>query len=149
MPDPTVGISIVTFNSSRYLRPCLEAVFAQRGALLDIVVVDNASTDATAEMLGEFADQVRIVRNTRNAGFAEAQNQGIRTVRGNWVLTLNPDARMEPDFVRNLVAAGELDAVLDAGRARAAKEQGMFDRLRDGATTIELLDLDPGAVERS
>ena len=48
-----------------------------------------------------------------------------------------------------VVPAGELDAVLDAGRARAAKEQGMFDRLRDGATTIELLDLDPGAVERS
>ena len=38
---------------------------------------------------------------------------------------------------------------IDVNRARAAKEQGMFDRLRDGATTIELLDLDPGAVERS
>ena len=48
-----------------------------------------------------------------------------------------------------VVGADELDAVLVAGRARAAKEQGMFDRLRDGATTIELLGLDPGPIERS
>ena len=47
-----------------------------------------------------------------------------------------------------VVAADELDAVLVAGRARAAKEQGMFDRLRDGATTIELLELDPGPIEK-
>jgi GT2 family glycosyltransferase len=112
MPDPTIptiGISIVTFNSSRYLRPCLDAVFAQRGVQLDIVVVDNASTDATPEILDEFADRVRIIRNVRNSGFAEAQNQGIGASCGSWVLTLNPDVRMEPDFVRNLVDSGELD----------------------------------------
>ena len=115
MPDPTVGISIVTFNSSRYLRPCLDAVFAQRGVQLDIVVVDNASTDATREILDEFANRVRIVRNTENLGFAQAQNQGIRASRGTWVLTLNPDVRLEPDFVRNLVDAGELDPGAGAG----------------------------------
>ena len=65
----------------------------------------------------------------------------VEVVAGDWIVA-------DGDGVV-VVPAGELDAVLDAGRARAAKEQGMFDRLRDGATTIELLDLDPGAVERS
>ena len=65
----------------------------------------------------------------------------VEVVAGDWIVA-------DGDGVV-VVPAGELDTVLDAGRARAVKEQGMFDRLRDGATTIELLDLDPGAVERS
>jgi GT2 family glycosyltransferase len=94
MPDPTTGISIVTFNS-RYLRPCLNAVFAQRGVQLDIVVVDSASTDYP-EILDEFADQVRIIRNTRNLGFAEAQNQGIRTSREVGCLRSTPTYAWSP-----------------------------------------------------
>src|SRR5438270_12792137 len=109
MPDSTIGVSIVTFNSSRYIRRCLDAVLAQQGVRLDVVVVDNHSTDATREILGDYRGRVRILRNQENVGFAAAQNQAMRAVRGRWVLTLNPDLLMEPGFIRHLVDAGRRD----------------------------------------
>jgi GT2 family glycosyltransferase len=109
MQEPTVCISIVTFNSSRYIRRCLNAVLAQKGIRATVVVVDNASADGTGAILKEFGSRIRVIRNRSNAGFAEAQNQGIRSSRAEWVLTLNPDLLMEEDFVRRLVDAGELD----------------------------------------
>jgi GT2 family glycosyltransferase len=77
---------------------------------LDIVVVDNASADSTREILENFGDRIRVIANSHNAGFAAAQNQGIRAGRGEWVLTLNPDLLMETDFLAQLVEAGELDS---------------------------------------
>jgi GT2 family glycosyltransferase len=109
MPEPTVCISIVTFNSSRYIRRCLNAVMAQKGIRATVVVVDNASADGTAEILKEFGSRIQVIWNPGNVGFAEAQNQGIRASRAEWVLTLNPDLLMEEDFVSRLVDAGELD----------------------------------------
>src|SRR5215471_12324926 len=110
MPEPTVCITIVTLNSSRYLRRCLEAVLAQRDIRLNVAVVDNASGDSTRQILREYDGRIRVVRNRTNAGFAAGQNQAIRAVRGSWVLTLNPDVLLEPYFVRRLVDAGELDS---------------------------------------
>jgi GT2 family glycosyltransferase len=100
---------MVTFNSSRYIQRCLEAVSNQRDIIADVVVVDNASTDGTLEILQNFRDKIRIIANPVNAGFAEGQNQAIRSGTADWVLTLNPDVLLEPDFVRRLVDAGELD----------------------------------------
>src|ERR1035441_7651064 len=109
MPEPTVCISIVTFNSSRYIRRCLTAVMAQKCIRATIVVVDNASADGTGAILKEFGSRIQVIWNPSNVGFAEAQNQGIRASRAEWVLTLNPDLLMEGDFVSRLVDAGELD----------------------------------------
>jgi GT2 family glycosyltransferase len=109
MPEPTVCIAIVTYNSSRYIRRCLEAVLAQPDVQLRVVVVDNASSDATRALLEPFADRILLISNSVNVGFAEAQNQAIRAAREDWVLTLNPDVLMEPGFIRRLVDAGEID----------------------------------------
>jgi GT2 family glycosyltransferase len=102
-------VAIATFNSDRYIRPCLQAVFAQQGVALEVVVVDNASTDNTRKILKEFKGRIRKILCSRNLGFAEAQNHAIAASTAEWVLTLNPDVLLEPDFIRTLVAAGELD----------------------------------------
>jgi GT2 family glycosyltransferase len=81
----------------------------QSDICLEVVVVDNASTDGTREILESFNDRIVVISNKDNVGFAEAQNQAIRSSRSEWVLTLNPDVLLEPDFVRHLVEAGELD----------------------------------------
>ena len=109
MPYGKVCVAIVTYNSSLYIRRCLEAVLRQEGIDLDVVVVDNASTDATRKILKGFKGRIRTVLNSRNSGFAEAQNQAIQSSRAGWVLTLNPDVLLEPDFIRTLVEVGQAD----------------------------------------
>ena len=109
MPGPTVCATVVTYNSARYIRRCLEAVLRQQGVRLEIVVVDNASTDGTAAALDAFGSRLRVIRCPRNLGFAEAQNRAIRATAADWVLTLNPDVLLRPGFIRALVEAGQAD----------------------------------------
>jgi GT2 family glycosyltransferase len=111
----SVSIAIVTFNSSRYIRRCLEAVLAQDGAPIEVVVADNASTDDTLSILRSFKSRIRVIQNTRNLGFAAGQNRAIQASRGaDWVLTLNPDVLLEPEFVRKLVESGASDSSVGA-----------------------------------
>jgi GT2 family glycosyltransferase len=104
-----VTITIVTFNSARYIAGCLEHALAQDYARLHIVVVDNASRDSTVEILRTFekCERITILYNRDNTGFAAGQNQAIAAAgEVDWILTLNPDVRLRPDFVRILVTAG-------------------------------------------
>lgn len=105
-----VSVAIVTFNSARYIRQCLEFVLSQEYAPLEIVIVDNASNDETLDILDQFEGRVRVVANRNNKGFAGGQNQAIALCRGDWILALNPDVRLQPDFIRALVNAGEEEA---------------------------------------
>jgi GT2 family glycosyltransferase len=82
---------------------------AQKGAHLEIVVVDNASTDNTCQILAEFRGKIRVIRNRRNLGFAAAQNQAIGQSSAPWVLALNPDVLLGPDFLCELLEAAKLD----------------------------------------
>ena len=107
--NDSVSVTIVTYNSGHFIKRCLESALAQKYANLDIIVVDNASTDGTIDLLEQFEDRVRIVYNTENLGFAEAQNQAIRMSNADWVLTLNPDVLLWPNFIRSLVDAGQLE----------------------------------------
>jgi GT2 family glycosyltransferase len=109
VPFPRVCVAIATFNSERYIRRCLDAVFEQRGIDLELVVVDNASTDGTRKILKDFRGRIRKILCSANLGFAEGQNRAIRASTAEWVLTLNPDVLLQPDFIRNLVEAGESD----------------------------------------
>ena len=109
MPEGNVCVAIVTCNSALYIRRCLDAVLDGPPMPLQVVVVDNASTDNTVQILKEFSSQIEIIANSRNAGFAEAQNQAIRATSTPWVLTLNPDVLVQPDFIARLLEAGESD----------------------------------------
>src|SRR5450755_4608400 len=102
-----VSVTIVTFNSGRFIKRCLESVLAQRYPNTEIVIVDNASTDGTLDILEQFGDHCRVVYNDENIGFAAAQNQAIAISTGEWVLTLNPDVLLLPNFINALVEAGQ------------------------------------------
>lgn len=109
MNAPAVSITIVTFNSARYIAKCLQYVFEQDYPNIDVIVIDNASGDETAALLEQFGTRIRFVRNTENVGFAQGQNQAIALTESDWVLTLNPDVRLSPGFVSKAVRAGECD----------------------------------------
>lgn len=108
MSDDLVAITIVTFNSARYILGCLESALSQDHAACEVVVVDNASRDATTGILREFESsrRVHISYNSENTGFAAAQNQAMAQLpQAAWFLALNPDVRLAPDFVRQLLSA--------------------------------------------
>ena len=88
-----VSVLICTFNSARVLPNCLRSVLEQDYASIEVIIVDNASTDGTQELLSQSSGRVpnRIVLNDNNIGFSAAQNQAMHLSRGEWVLTLNPD----------------------------------------------------------
>jgi len=108
-----VSVTIVTWNSARYLEECFAALSIQDYRDLEIIIVDNASEDGTRALLTQVEAQWRAIYNDKNVGFAAGQNQAIRASHGDWVLCLNPDAVLSPDFVTQLVAAGK--AHPDAG----------------------------------
>jgi GT2 family glycosyltransferase len=104
-----VSVTIVTYNSGRFIKRCLESVLEQRYPNREIIVIDNASTDGTTDILEQFDDRVKIIYNEENIGFAAAQNQAINLSMGDWILTLNPDVLLLPGFIQELVAAGNVD----------------------------------------
>ena len=106
--NESVSVTIVTYNSGRFIKRCLESVLDQRYDNAEIIVIDNASTDGTADILEQFEDRCRIVYNDENIGFAAAQNQAIAMSQADWVLTLNPDVLLMPNFVQAMVDAGQI-----------------------------------------
>jgi GT2 family glycosyltransferase len=84
-------------------------VLEQRYPAREVIVVDNASTDGTIDILEQFEDRCQIIYNEENAGFAAAQNQAMGLANGHWVMTLNPDVLLLPNFIQSLVDAGNFD----------------------------------------
>ena len=106
---PLVSVTVVTYNSGRFIRRCLDSVLEQLYEPLEVIVVDNASTDGTCDILERFEKRCCVVYNESNIGFAAAQNQAIALSRGDWVLTLNPDVLLLSDFVARLMATAGMD----------------------------------------
>ncbi|MGC2112074.1 MAG: glycosyltransferase [Candidatus Korobacteraceae bacterium] len=108
-----VSVTIVTWNSERYLDECFAALDRQDYRNLEVIIVDNASEDETSKLLQRVESKWRVIYNDKNVGFAAGQNRAIRASRGEYVLCLNPDVVLSPDFVTQLVAAAEAHS--DAG----------------------------------
>jgi len=104
-----VSVTLVTYNSGRFIKRCLESVLEQKYPNVEVVIIDNASTDGTVDILEHFQDRCRIYYNTDNLGFAAAQNQAIALSNGDWILTLNPDVLLMPNFIQALVDAAHID----------------------------------------
>jgi GT2 family glycosyltransferase len=110
----TLSVVVVAHESRPHLSACLRAVYAQSGVrLLDVVVVDNASTDGGGAAVRREFPQVQVVASSRNLGFAAGVNLGVRHVTGEAILLLNPDAVLEPGALGRLAAF--LEATPEAG----------------------------------
>jgi GT2 family glycosyltransferase len=100
-----VSVIVTTYNSAVTLEACLESVFHQQHRPLEVVIVDNLSTDGTRDILKRFEGRANIVLNGTNTGFAAAQNHGIGLARGEWLLSLNPDVLLQENFISELLSA--------------------------------------------
>lgn len=100
---PSVSVVIVNFNAGEHLRACVESLVEHLdGPTWDAVVIDNASSDGSAERVADLAPNVRVLKNATNVGFGTAVNQGVAASSGNWILLLNPDCKILPGLVEGL-----------------------------------------------
>ncbi|WP_435548187.1 glycosyltransferase family 2 protein [Desulfobacterium sp. N47] len=103
---PKVTVAIVNWNGERFLDRCLSALLAQTVMPHEIILVDNASTDASIEIVRRFSS-VRLLAQNENLGFAHGNNLAIKAadVESEWIALLNPDAFPKPRWLEKLLSA--------------------------------------------
>ncbi len=124
-----VSVCIANWNCRDYLRGCLESLLdVPHGVNLEVIVVDNASSDGAADMVAREFPEVLLVRNEKNEGFARASNQAGRRATGRYVFFLNNDTVVPPLTLAQLV-----------GFADTHPQIGMIGpRLRDGQGKLQI-----------
>jgi GT2 family glycosyltransferase len=96
-----ISVVIVNWNRRELLRACLASLSRQRSVTFETIVVDNGSSDGSAD-LAEREFGARVIRNRENRGFCAANNQGIAAAQGEFIALLNNDAEAEPDWLAEL-----------------------------------------------
>ncbi len=105
-----LSICIVTYQARDYLQACLRSIVAHtRGVNFEVVVVDNGSTDGTAELLRQDFTGVTLIKNVENRGFTHPANQAMQAAQGDYVLLLNPDTLIYDDAFTLLVGFLQAD----------------------------------------
>ena len=112
--DPVVSVIVVSYNRSADLRLSLQALLDTGYPALELIVVDNASSDDAAAVAASFAE-VKLLRSPTNLGFAGGNNLGLAHATGEYVALVNNDAVVEAAWIRDLVAF--LEAHPDAAGA--------------------------------
>ncbi len=126
---PDVSIVIVSWNTRDLLERCLASAFAASpGLTREVIVVDNASSDGSADHVAGRWPEVALVRNRENRGYAPACNPGRRAARGRHVLALNSDAFLAPDSLDVLVRHLDEHPEVAAAGPRLAGEDGSTQR---------------------
>ncbi len=98
----SISIVVPVHDCAALTRLCLDAVLAGLPTACEVIVVDDASTDATPEVLAAYGDSIRTVRITRNVGYASACNEGAQAARGDSLLFLNNDTEPQPGWIEAL-----------------------------------------------
>lgn len=119
-----VSVSLVTWNNWPIVEECIASLLRQNPQPLEVLLVDNASWDGTPEKVRFQYPQVNVFENARNEGFARGHNQNIRRSCGEYILILNPDVLLAPDFLKVLI-----DKARDKGRGGAFS--GLLMRMDD------------------
>ena len=102
-----ISVIIVNWNTVDLLRQCLTSIFkcTNTSTSFEVIVVDNASGDGSADMVEQEFHQVVLIKNTQNVGFAKANNQAAHIAHGSFLLLLNSDTVLFSDLLTNLLTA--------------------------------------------
>jgi GT2 family glycosyltransferase len=106
---PAVTAVVIGYNSKDIVGPCLQTLLDQDYPNLEVVVVDNASKDGTAEFVRTNFPSIELIASQQNLGFAEGNNLVFRTTQAKYVVLLNQDAYAQRNWVTELVRCAEMD----------------------------------------
>ncbi|MDY6790233.1 MAG: glycosyltransferase [Thermodesulfobacteriota bacterium] len=110
---PLVSIIILVRNQLAYTRKCMESIINHTSLPFELIVIDNASTDGTAEYLKSELprlipeDRLQVIKNKKNFGFAKGNNQGIAASRAGYVLLMNNDVVTTPGWLSKMIRCAE------------------------------------------
>jgi GT2 family glycosyltransferase len=104
LPQPTISVVIVSYNTRDMTLECLRSVFDQTDASLDVIVVDNASTDGSPDAIRAQYPQVTVLAEPINHGFGPAHQIAMQYAKAPWVLLLNPDTEILDGAIDKLLA---------------------------------------------
>ena len=122
----SLDVVIVSYRSADLLRECLVSL-RRHGDGLNVHVIDNASSDGSAELVAAEFPEVRLAANAANRGFAAASNQGISSGSAPWVLLINPDAQIREGTLPTLLAALQADRRAAAAGPKLVRANGELD----------------------
>lgn len=115
---PLVSVGIVTWNAAPDIERCIDSVRRQTHTPLELLVLDNVSTDGTPAIVERLTRADERILHDRNLGFSAAHNLAIRRTHGEFYLCLNPDVALSPDFVSALVEALTMDRQLGSATGK-------------------------------
>jgi len=107
-----ISIIIINWNGIRWLPDCFSSLYNQNYKNFEIILVDNASVDASVSWVREHYPKTKIIINKKNLGFADANNVGYRQANGKYILCLNNDTKVTTTFLTELVAVLEKDTTI-------------------------------------
>lgn len=112
MPRPLVSVLILTWNSKEVASAAVASALQQTISSVEVIVLDNASVDNTPqELAAEFGEQIELICFPHNYGYTGGYNRGLLLAHGEFLLLLNPDARLAPDFIEQALKAFEDEKV--------------------------------------
>ncbi len=120
MFDSLVSIIIVNFNGEIFLQKCLTSVLKTNYSNIEVIVVDNGSTDGSSELLRSFSydSRIKLIMNEKNLGFAQGNNVGIELAAGDYVVFLNNDTIVEPNWITEFVKVLESNFTIGAAQSK-------------------------------
>lgn len=148
--SPLISVVVLNWNGNRTIERCLISLYEQTYQPLEILVVDNASTDGSAQLVKERFPGVRLILNERNLGFGGGNNVGIQSSTGKYIMMLNNDTRLDPRCVEELKKAIERDERYGACASKILLE--FEDNLIDAAGIVvcpDGLSIGRGRLEKS
>jgi GT2 family glycosyltransferase len=124
-----VSICIVSWNTCEILRECLKSIYDSAADLsIEVIVVDNASSDSTTTMIKNEYPQVALIENSANRGFAKANNQAIERCRGRYIAILNPDILVKNSFLHELISFTQEHPEAGAVGCRLVNRDGSIEK---------------------
>ncbi len=102
--EDLISVVIVNYNGARWLERCLPSLIVQTYPSVEIILVDNASTDSSCAFVSTHFPNIILIKSETNVGFAAGNNLGIRAANGDAIATLNPDTYVAADYLEKLSA---------------------------------------------
>lgn len=125
--EPLVSIVLLNYNGKKYIKKCIESIRNQDYDNIELILVDNASTDDSLVGLKQLYPEIKLILNKQNLGSAKGNNKGANSSKGKYIFFLNIDTKLDRDCIDNLVKVYESDAEIGICACRELSYNGKIE----------------------